>query len=78
MSTRDNGGRAFPFAATDTSNLPMQSQGMTLRDYFAAKALPALFAVSANASALGHHGWQDEIAADAYELADAMLKARQS
>lgn len=41
--------------------------GMTLRDYFAAKALPECI------------GWgePDEICAKAYEYADAMLKARE-
>ena len=40
--------------------------GMTLRDYFAAKAMPELI------------GWgePDDIAVKAYKYADAMMKAR--
>ncbi len=48
--------------------------GMTLRDYFAAKAMNGLV------GAWGAHDLQDykEIASDAYFLADAMLKAREA
>ena len=43
--------------------------GMTLRDYFAAKAMQAQL--------IGYQGeWYDRVAADAYTMADAMLKAR--
>jgi len=42
--------------------------GMTLRDYFAAKALPQCFAVSATT---------DIAAREAYRMADAMMKARE-
>ena len=53
--------------------------GMTLRDYFAAKALPSVL------TAYYKHGedegfeymWQVGIAMDAYFIADAMLKARE-
>jgi len=44
------------------------NQGMTLRDYFAAKALPQCFAVSATT---------DIAAKEAYRMADAMMKARE-
>lgn len=42
-------------------------KGMTLRDYFAAKAMPELI------------GWgePDDIAVKAYKYADAMMKARE-
>ncbi len=43
-------------------------QGMTLRDYFAAKALPFLMAAYED---------MDAIAGVAYKMADAMLKARE-
>ena len=48
--------------------------GMTLRDYFAAKAMNGLV------GAWGAHDLQDykEIASDAYFLADVMLKAREA
>lgn len=37
-----NGGPAFPFADTDPSNVPMQAQGMSLREWFAGQALVGL------------------------------------
>jgi hypothetical protein len=61
MST---GGPAFP---TPAHNL--QNDGMTLRDYFAAKAMQACIAKGAPLVF-------DAIADKAYEMADAMLKAR--
>ena len=61
----DNGGSAFPIPGQD-----MQSTGMTLRDYFAAKAMQALI------SDPGIRGTHDEFAKQAYKCADAMLRAR--
>ena len=46
-----------------------QSLGMTLRDYFAAKALSNAYTQ--------HHGNPDKVAEWAYEVADAMLAARE-
>ena len=43
--------------------------GMTLRDYFAAKAMQAL---------IDNDGLFSEIPTQAYALADAMLKAREA
>jgi hypothetical protein len=43
-------------------------QGMSLRDYFAAKALPFLMSAYKD---------MDAIAGVAYKMADAMLKARE-
>jgi hypothetical protein len=58
---------AFP---TPTHNL--QNDGMTLRDYFAAKAMQGFLATV-------KVGCPDDlIAIDAYNLADAMLKAREA
>ena len=39
MNWKEQGGAAFPFAATDPSNVELQSSGMSLRDYFAGQAL---------------------------------------
>lgn len=44
-------------------------QGMTLRDYFAAKAMQAL---------IDNDGLFSEIPTQAYDIADAMLKAREA
>ena len=60
---------AFPFHETGESG---QRTGMTLRDYFAAKAMQG-FAADLNAS------WSNGtvgMAEHAYQWADAMLKAR--
>ena len=71
MKDVNTGGPAFPHRAY--SGLP--EPGMTLRDYFAAKAMQGLLAQS-QGTALGS---LVETAADyAYAMADAMLKARES
>jgi len=63
----NTGGPAFPlFAATGYA-------GMTLRDYFAAKAMQAFLSRDSSCTS------PDEIIAqDAYNTADAMLKAREA
>ena len=68
MSTKDNGGPAFPREDYQTDNAAGQI-GMTLRDYFAAKAMAALVRVTSNIPVT---------AADAYAMADAMLAAREA
>lgn len=73
MSTQDNGGPAFP--ASHNAYHPTESHdGMTLRDYFAAKAMDGFN------KGMVDYGWDHEIleahAKQAYAIADAMLKAR--
>ena len=53
-------------------------KGMTLRDYFAAKALPPLIGnfLSKDLDLTDPNGWMDGLAMDAYSMADAMMKAR--
>lgn len=70
------GGPAFPRPAGDYSGTKHGNgaqSGMTLRDYFAAKAMHAsMTADPANeVDAESHARW-------AYEMADAMLKAREA
>lgn len=68
MST-NTGGPAFPTEAYDRKRQTMvREEGMTLRDYFAARAMAADIATS-------YHSVND-IAELAYKMADAMLKAR--
>ena len=56
-----------------TNGATYQFPGMTLRDYFAAKAMHAI------TSAKGWSNTDDlEVAESAYALADQMLRARQS
>lgn len=80
MSKENNGGAAFPVAGSE-HNYPIE--GMTLRDYFAAKALQGLCANPGGPfQANSMSGWAivncelDDIAKESYKLADAMLKAR--
>jgi len=50
-------------------------EGMSLRDYFAAKAMPMLMQEwSIN---IFDNDTQDEVAKNCYAMADAMLKARE-
>ena len=63
MSEQNTGGPAFPIVGTLED---VQDLGMTLRDYFAAKAMQEL---------IGVFGLIDGTTR-AYEWADAMLKAR--
>ena len=59
---------AFP---QNPSNFDPLTHGMTLRDYFAAKAMQAM----ETRNATGTHYSR---AIQAYEIADAMLKAREA
>ena len=70
--TTNTGGPAFPAPAGRLT--PITDQGMTLRDYFAAKALPTAIKEVEDA---GTYNLAD-VAAIAYQYADAMLKARQA
>jgi hypothetical protein len=74
VSTRDTGGPAFPQKEPLTSDC----HGMTLRDYFAAKAMQALMNPHFTTNAMRELYETNSIADAAYEQADAMLEARQS
>lgn len=77
MITPNDGGPAFPLQIHASPNSEIQ-EGMTLRDYFAAKAMQGLLAAGDKWS------WRDtdeepapvSVATTAYELADAMLNER--
>ena len=69
--SKDTGGPAFPCDLTSYDDeVRIQYQGMTLRDYFAAKAMQGLLASKLTSTDLRL------IANDSYAMADAMLKAR--
>jgi hypothetical protein len=76
MSAKEDGGPAFP-----QSEYPHMGQvGMSLRDYFAAKAMAA-FIASGECDVIlsvSDSDWPETIAREAYDAADAMLKARKS
>ena len=71
MSTQQNGGQAFPVAGSE-HNYPIE--GMTLLDYFAAKALQG-FIANKDRPMTFH---PDDDAAYAYAIAAAMLRAREA
>jgi hypothetical protein len=51
--------------------------GMTLRDYFAAKAMQTLLGSEYTSEHGLHEGWMGALAHESYMVADAMLKARE-
>ncbi|HFU4527688.1 TPA: hypothetical protein ACJCWB_000490 [Yersinia enterocolitica] len=63
------GGPAFPWCG-DLNDTPHIGLGMQLRDYMAAKYMQG---VSANPEKLYNN---DDLAKEAYQMADAMIKAR--
>ena len=90
MTARDNGGPAFP---TNTGNEPNPGacyahDGMTLRDYFAAKAMQAEMITTFSdatpeaaeafneAASKAGRSVESHLAHNAYRIADAMLRAR--
>jgi hypothetical protein len=69
--SKDTGGPAFPTQiAHQASNSTWHYEGMTLRDYFAAKAMQT------KTFSVRPYDTTKEIANDAYRMADAMLEAR--
>ena len=68
------GGPAFPRHPEVIPRGDRDYAGMTLRDYFAARAMQGM----AGSHAYCERGWdQADLAGQAYEMADAMLKARE-
>ena len=82
--TTATGGPAFPCAewldTIDPSAVnPMHHQGMTLRDYFAAKAMQGFVMDDVLCKeAATEPEWYVNIAEASYKMADAMLKARKA
>ena len=73
MDKINDGGPAFPVGSGDMRD-PV---GMTLRDYFASRAMQAW--LSGHGAHYGHENfWAlDAIAQSSYEMADAMIAARE-
>lgn len=92
MNQQDDGGPAFPVVAEQYDYghervMPKQvAPGMTLRDYFAAKAMQAQCITDlvpgeaadalVEAAAEADQDPIDRLALNSYKIADAMLKAR--
>ena len=70
MKEEYTGGPAFPAAHFDLAD---HEHGMTLRDYFAAKAMTGLL----TAEIVGEYS-NEHVAEISYRIADAMLKAREA
>lgn len=81
-----DGGRAFPSTREScvegllvTTHYP----GMSLRDYFAAKAMQAAFAgdgalmIAEIDERYDETNWAEVVSANAYEMADAMIAERE-
>jgi hypothetical protein len=86
MSDINDGGPAFPQLCTAWNDdahkyeLSMSLDGMSLRDYFAAKAMQPLTRTVQKNGKTGPDAGDDDfvwVARRAYMLADAMLKARE-
>lgn len=80
--TTETGGPAFPVPLNPGESYQGHApqDGMTLRDYFAAKAMPAVYRDFWDDVRAGRNGcvpedWKMGIAIDAYAMADAMLAA---
>ena len=70
---KKNGGPAFPLREQFTG---IQHGGMTLRDYFAAKAMQGLISEAAWDYSKGH--CNAELVKRAWIIADQMLEAREA
>jgi hypothetical protein len=73
MNTTNDGGPAFPNTVKISDEAYADLRGMSLRDYFAAKAMQG---VIAGHRAPTNAGELRFFAENCYAIADAMLKAR--
>ena len=70
---------AFPTAQYADGVRPSGfDNGMTLRDYFAARAMQSLITnfLAKELDETDPTGWMEGLAMDSYSMADAMMKAR--
>lgn len=78
MTQKNGGGQAYPAAWGNHEQGGDYIPGMTLRDWFAGQALAGMFSIWANRLSVGDKNetrgqW---MARNAYDMADAMLAAR--
>jgi len=77
--SKDNGGPAFPWCG-DLNECPTMNLGMTLRDYLAAKAIQPFMVWALDQKQFKEYDTAAKAAAGyakaAYQIADAMLEAR--
>lgn len=75
--SKNTGGPAFPTDyTTDVFRQDKLNTGMTLRDYFAAKAMQAAISTAGGPFMFRDSGIEPHIAEMAYGVADAMLAER--
>ena len=68
---------AFP-VPFEWNNELIQYVGMTLRDYMAARAMQGLMHNYDICDFLEHKDWLEDISITSYQIADAMMKAREA
>ena len=78
---KNNGGSAFPFSV-DVDGTKAINIGLSIRDYFAAKAMQGFLANNVTVEQILRYSPIDEKACDtysdfAYEIADSMLSRRE-
>jgi hypothetical protein len=71
--SKNDGGPAFP---TFSAISHCDEGGMTLRDYFAAKAMAAMIGTTKTPALFGLGGAESYCASAAYTMADAMIAER--
>ncbi|WP_342753773.1 hypothetical protein AAGQ96_12995 [Pantoea sp. MBD-2R] len=73
--SKETGGPAYPLPL---GSVTVEGQeGMTLRDYFATKAMAAYISTAGGPCIIGGlDGAEDHLADQSYAMADAMLEAR--
>jgi hypothetical protein len=82
MKVKNSTMQAFPFIEPQEDvNIKAYHPGMTLRDYFAVKAIQAILPAYQNVfddetAGDDDHSFPELLAKDAYVMADAMMKAR--
>jgi len=76
--SKDNGGPAFPVTLAAGQNYGGHApfDGMTLRDYFAAKAMQACPSKMNSHVGVGYEANNINLCMASYAIADAMLKER--
>ena len=70
MTTKETGGPAFPTTQENYTRPKWSFEGISIRDYFAAKAMQAM------AEEVVRYDQFESCAKDAYKMADAMIEAR--
>lgn len=76
MNNKPENPHAFAFAHSNFNDEWVTSQGMTLRDYFAAKAMQSFLTITAEQE-MDEQAAYKAVATMSYRIADAMLAARE-